>query len=270
MPGPPRWRTSLLVLHCLSSQKLLQSTIDKRVENLLTFVQRQAKRNPEVVYGDGIERTHDSPEARPFCRRVAADGIVLLKNRGETLPIKRGDVKHIAVIGPNARERVISGGGSAALKASYVVTPWDGLRDQAPEGLTFEYEVGCYGELFNRCSTCNHSPRITAHKYLPTLENYLITPTGEPGWLCTFYTNDPEGNLGKEVQDFVLRDTKVKLNDFLPEGLTPAWTIKLRGKLTVDKTAPFELGLTVAGMEWSCIIEQSLIDSRSGKTLDQR
>ncbi|TFK72570.1 glycoside hydrolase family 3 protein [Pluteus cervinus] len=249
MPGPPRWRTSLLVLHCLSSQKLLQSTIDKRVENLLTFVQRQAKRNPEVVYGDGIERTHDSPDARTFCRRVAADGIVLLKNKGETLPIKRGDVKHIAVIGPNARERVISGGGSAALKASYVVTPWDGLRDHAPEGVTFEYEVGCY-----------------AHKYLPTLESYLVTPTGEPGWLCTFYAQDSEGNPGKEVQDFVLRDTRVKLNDFLPEGLTSTWSIKLRGKLTVDKTAPFELGLTVAGRAKLWINGKLTIDNWTKQT----
>lgn len=145
MPGPPRWRTLLLASHCLSSQKLLQSTIDERVANLLKFVQKQARRNPGVVYGDGIERTRDSPEARVFCRKLASDGIVLLKNEKNVLPLTKGKVKRIAVIGPNAKERVISGGGSAALKATYVVTPWEAIFSGAPKGVVVEYTTGCYG-----------------------------------------------------------------------------------------------------------------------------
>jgi beta-glucosidase len=86
-----------------------------------------------------------------------------------------------------------------------------------------------------------------AHKYLPTLENNLKTASGEPGWLCTFYNHDSEGQLTDPVAGFVIKDTRVKLVDFLPPGLTENWTIKLTGQLTVDKTAPFELGLTVAG-----------------------
>lgn len=149
MPGPPRWRTPLLVLHCLSSQKLLTWAIDERVSKLLSFVQKQARRNPEVVYGDGIEHTRDSPEARQFCRKLAADGLVLLKNKDNILPILPTKVKRLAVIGPNARERVISGGGSAALKATYIVTPWDGISQNAPEGVIVDYEVGCYGGRYN-------------------------------------------------------------------------------------------------------------------------
>src|ERR1700761_3289307 len=87
-----------------------------------------------------------------------------------------------------------------------------------------------------------------AHKYLPTLEKYLKTVSGEPGWLCTFYNHDLHGQpLPDPVATFVLTDTRVKLVDFLPPGLTPMWTIKLTGRLTVEKTAPFELGLPVAG-----------------------
>ena len=87
-----------------------------------------------------------------------------------------------------------------------------------------------------------------AHKFLPTLENFLTTPSGEAGWQCSFFNNDAEGSpIGKSIADFVLKDTRVKLNDFLPAGLTPTWTIKLTGRLTVEKTAEYELGLTVAG-----------------------
>jgi beta-glucosidase len=148
MPGPPRWRNTLLVTHCLSAQKLLVSTIDERVTNLLTFVQQQARKNPKVVFGDGIERSRDSPEGRQFCRSLAAEGIVLLKNRDNVLPLgndKPGSL-NIAVIGPNAKERVISGGGSAALKATYVVTPFQGIKNSISKGSTLRYHVGCYGE----------------------------------------------------------------------------------------------------------------------------
>lgn len=148
MPGPPRWRTPLLVNHMLGCQKVLPAAIDERVTTLLTFVQRQAKRNPEVVYGDGKERTRDSEEARQFTRKLAAEGMVLLKNDGPVLPIKpvAEKIVKVAIIGPNAKERIISGGGSAALKASYIVTPFDGLTGNAPQGIECHYEVGCYGK----------------------------------------------------------------------------------------------------------------------------
>ena len=53
----------------------------------------------------------------------------------------------VAIIGPNAKAGIISGGGSAQLKPSYVVTPYDGLLANAPEGVEFSYAVGCYGML---------------------------------------------------------------------------------------------------------------------------
>ncbi|KAM5535560.1 hypothetical protein V8D89_010727 [Ganoderma adspersum] len=231
MPGPPRWRTPLLIGHLLSCQKVLESTLDERATHILSFVQRQARRNPDVVFGDGEERSRDSPEARAFCRKLAAEGMVVLKNDGNVLPVKGENVRRIALIGPKVKERIISGGGSAALRPTYVVTPFEGLVSNAPEGTEFKHELGCY-----------------AHKYTPTLEAYLKTPSGEPGWSCAFYNHDENGNpVGDLVKEYVLQDTRIKLNDFLPEGLGDTWIIKLRGILTMDKTAEYDFGLTVAG-----------------------
>lgn len=221
-------------------------SIDERVTNLLHFVQKLARRNQDIVYGDGAEGTRDSPEARNFCRKLAAEGMVLLKNEGAVLPLSPTKFRKLAIIGPNARARVISGGGSAALKASYVVTPWEGLRAGAPETVELSYELGTYGEPQN-ISTRRGTDSLSAHRYLPTLENNLRAPNGENGWLCTFYCHDDEGAPSKAVADYVLNDTRVKLNDFLPPGLTSTWTLKLAGKLQFDKTGTYELGLTVAG-----------------------
>ncbi len=137
-----------MVNHCLTSQKLSLSTLNKRVANLLTFVQNQARKNPEIVYGDGAERTRDSPEARKFCRQLAADGTVLLKNQNNLLPLSSRN-KRLAIIGPNAMQNIISGGGSAALKASYSICPHDGMVSSAPSDVVIEHAVGCYGECIN-------------------------------------------------------------------------------------------------------------------------
>ncbi len=145
MPGPPRWRTPLLIGHLLSCQKIIPSTLNERATHILNFVQRQARRNPDVVFGDGEERSRDSPEARAFCRKLAAEGMVVLKNDGNLLPVKGETVKTVALIGPKIKERIISGGGSAALRPTYVVTPFEGLVNNAPEGIEFKHELGCYG-----------------------------------------------------------------------------------------------------------------------------
>ena len=79
---------------------------------MLTFVQKMAALQPDIVFGDGEERSRDTAEMRKFCRKLAADGIVLLKNTGNVLPITPLKAKTVAVIGPNAKGTVISGGGA--------------------------------------------------------------------------------------------------------------------------------------------------------------
>ncbi|KAK7060135.1 hypothetical protein VNI00_000899 [Paramarasmius palmivorus] len=267
MPGPTRWRSNTHVTHCITAQKINMETINERARNLLTFIQHQARLNPDVVYGDGEERTRpDDPKARKFCRKLAADTIVLLKNENDVLPLTPKKYKKVAVIGPNAKGRVISGGGSANLKASYVVTPLDGIKDAAGEEYEVEYEVGCYG-----ASARSHILNCTnllglAHKFLPTIENLLVTDKGEKGLLCTFYNHNPDGTLSEPLASYVLQDTSVRVNDFKPPGLTPEYTIKLTGKLTVDKDGPFELGLTVAGRAKLWINGKLTIDNWTKQT----
>ena len=100
-----------------------------------------------MVFGDGVEQTRDTPEMRAFARKLANEGMVLLRNEENVLPIKPGT--KITIIGPNAKARVISGGGSANLKASYVVTPFEGIVSNKPDGVSVEYTIGCYGECLN-------------------------------------------------------------------------------------------------------------------------
>ena len=58
---------------------------------------------------------------------VAQEGIVLLKNEGNVLPIKP-EGKKILVVGENAIKMMTVGGGSSSLKAQHEISPLEGLQ----------------------------------------------------------------------------------------------------------------------------------------------
>ena len=85
----------------------------------------------------GSYNTRDHQEAILKC---AEEAIVLLKNEGGILPLK--PVKRLAVIGENAGKMHSSGGGSAAIKALYELTPLMGLKMELGGAVSVEYAPG--------------------------------------------------------------------------------------------------------------------------------
>ncbi len=71
-----------------------------------------------------------SPEHSEAARKIAREGIVLLKNNEEFFPVPVGKYQKIAVIGENASRSLVIGGGSSSLKVAYEVSPLQGLKDK--------------------------------------------------------------------------------------------------------------------------------------------
>ncbi|MFX0083247.1 MAG: beta-glucosidase [Candidatus Hodarchaeota archaeon] len=72
-------------------------------------------------------------EHQALTREIAEEGIVLLKNTGNLLPLDLGKVKKIAVIGPTANKRTYIGGGSSANFPPYEVKPIRGIKEKCKE-----------------------------------------------------------------------------------------------------------------------------------------
>ena len=88
-----------------------------------------------------------SPEHYDAARRIADEGIVLLKNNDNVLPISRKARSRILVVGENAVKMMTVGGGSSSLKVQREVLPLDGIRAAAGEGVTVEFERGYVGDI---------------------------------------------------------------------------------------------------------------------------
>jgi beta-glucosidase len=119
MPGPKPRRTQAVV-EAVGSAALDEAALDEAVRRILGIIFRAAetpKRGP-----------FDAAAHHAFARKVAGEGIVLLKNDG-ILPLR--SPRRIAVIGRSAQAPHFQGGGSSHINPTQVDIPCDELQKLA-------------------------------------------------------------------------------------------------------------------------------------------
>jgi len=88
----------------------------------------------------------NSTEHSEAARKIAEEGIVLLKNKNNVLPIDLSQAQTIAVVGENALKMMTVGGGSSSLKVKYEVSPFDGLKHRIGSAAEVVYARGYVGD----------------------------------------------------------------------------------------------------------------------------
>ena len=133
MPGPGRFYGSALA-SAVDSGEVPTDVLDDIAGRWLSLIDRldawEDKPTPPEA--------HERPEHRELARRAASDAMVLLTNKG-TLPLPEGAT--VALIGPNALQPQVMGGGSAQLRPHRVTTLEQELRGRLGDRLTCE--PGC-------------------------------------------------------------------------------------------------------------------------------
>lgn len=87
-----------------------------------------------------------SPAHTDAAHTIGNQGIVLLQNRGNLLPLDLSVPRKVAVIGENAIKMMTVGGGSSSLKARYELSPLDGIRNALDGKATVVYARGYVGD----------------------------------------------------------------------------------------------------------------------------
>lgn len=114
--------------------------LDEKISNILRLIFRTSM-NPDKPFGSLC-----SPEHSMAGRKIAEEGIVLLQNKGNVLPIDLKGTKRIAVIGENAIKMMTVGGGSSSLKVRYEKSPLDGIKERMGSQATVVYARGYVGD----------------------------------------------------------------------------------------------------------------------------
>jgi beta-glucosidase len=138
MPGPGRFYGPALA-EAVRRGEVDESLVDSAVRRLLSVFDRLGALDDPP--GE-VEESIDRADHRALAREAAVGATVLLANDG-LLPLDPSAIASIAVIGPNADRAQIMGGGSAALRPHYRVTPLEALRAAVGDDVAITYERGC-------------------------------------------------------------------------------------------------------------------------------
>ena len=111
------------------------SIINDKARRMLRLILRTA------MVGNNGFGSMNSPEHVAAARKIAQEGIVLLKNNG-LLPLVPKDNMKILVVGENATRSLCEGGGSSELKPRDEVSPLRGIKERFGGKCTIEYAKG--------------------------------------------------------------------------------------------------------------------------------
>ncbi|MEE4543658.1 glycoside hydrolase family 3 C-terminal domain-containing protein [Streptomyces sp. V4-01] len=215
------------LVQALAGGQATEADIDNLVRPTLTqmfrfhLFTRQPTGTPDTVV--------TTPAHRKVGRQVAEDGTVLLKNQGGILPLSPSKKSSIAVIGDDAGPNALtSGGGSAAVRADSIVTPYDGIAKRAGKNVTVTYSQG-----------------DSSNGGLPLVPSNVLTPSSGSGNGLTVQYYDGTAPAGSPVATGNVDQVAYRWNGGSPAAGVPGsnWSAKYTGTLTAPSTGTYTFSL---------------------------
>ncbi|MBN2354719.1 glycoside hydrolase family 3 C-terminal domain-containing protein [candidate division KSB1 bacterium] len=209
------------LLTAIENGSLAKEVIDDKVRRILRIIFR-------FGFYDRVQKDStillNNPETGKIALELARNGIVLLKNKNNILPMNPQQVKSIAVIGQNATAYV-SGGGSSWTFPFEKVTLVDGLKNLLGAGVTITYHPGF--------------PTVVDYSKLSLF--YEGTGSGTRGLKGEYFKNkdltgSPDYTRIDKIINFDWFTGSTGIDGFPNEGYSVRWT----GVIRPDYTKKYE------------------------------
>ena len=116
-----------------------ESTIDDKVRRILRVMFELGLFDRKDSTDNNLINTKEHREA---ALKTATEGIVLLKNDNNILPLDRNKIRSIAVIGTGAKYARVGGGGSSMVNPIFAVSPLEALQNKIGKNIKIDYAEG--------------------------------------------------------------------------------------------------------------------------------
>lgn len=240
MPGPPLFRGDQLV-HAVDEGAVPAAAVAARARRVLQLAERVG------AFDGGAPQEPcgvDRDDHRAVLRRAATDAVVLLRNEGAMLPLR--GVRRLAVIGPNADDTQVQGGGSAAVVPHRRVSVLDALRERCGDDTEVVHEPGC-----------------VLHQGTPLLDPRRLGPSG----LVIRYSSEPGGEV--RFEETAHRSALNWLGDPAPGVSQGAFAAHMAGRYTPAWDGTHVWALTSAGasrllIDGAVVVDNSRPERGSG------
>ncbi|WP_307417057.1 glycoside hydrolase family 3 N-terminal domain-containing protein [Paenibacillus sp. W2I17] len=142
------------LVQAVAEGKLDMQVLDQAASRVLALKFRLGLFEQPYVDADWAAEVIGSEAHVELARQLAAEGVVLLKNEADTLPLSLANVGRIAVIGPNADQAYNQlGDYTSPQPKSKVATVLDGIRSKLANHVDGQTEKSSVGPLIGDSST---------------------------------------------------------------------------------------------------------------------
>ncbi|MDV3548298.1 glycosyl hydrolase [Elizabethkingia anophelis] len=128
-------------LDLIKSGKVGTTELDDKIRRILRLAYNTTM-NPNKPLGNIASEDHMA-----VAKEIGEEGIVLLQNNNNVLPINTDKVLKIAVIGENAIKMMTVGGGSSSLKVKYETLPLEGIKSRFGKKADVQFARGYVGDV---------------------------------------------------------------------------------------------------------------------------
>jgi beta-glucosidase len=240
MPGPSRiWGDKLIA--AVERGDVLEADIDDKIARLRLLSQRCAG----AAEAGAAERSEDRPEHRALALAAAAAGTVLLKNEGGLLPLAAKGLKRLAVIGPNAAQGQIMGGGSSRVEPHYVSQPLDAIRAALAQDTEIIHEPGC--------RTWRYAPAFPLER--------LAAPDGSGRGFLREDFNSLDFDAPPRATSRLAASAFSSFDAFAAVASAAPSLVRLSGDFTPEHTGAHTFGIASAGLSRVLVDGVLLIDN---------
>lgn len=129
------------LMPAIESGELDEAVIDNKIRRILGVYNRLGFFEKSDLSKDF---RLDTAYVKDVALNVAREGIVLLKNEDDVLPLNKDEAKNIVIIGPNGNAAITGGGGSSKVSPLHKTTLFDAMKKLAGEHSNVSYQPGIY------------------------------------------------------------------------------------------------------------------------------
>ncbi|MEP7164793.1 MAG: glycoside hydrolase family 3 C-terminal domain-containing protein [Ferruginibacter sp.] len=139
LPNPDydKFYMAAATLSLVKAGKIPEYLVNEKVRRILYVMFKTNMIGSVKPKGEYNTKAHQQTAAK-----IAEEGIVLLKNENNILPLNKTSVRSIAVIGYNAERKQSMGGGSSQVRAFYEITPLAGIQSLVSKNTQVTYSPG--------------------------------------------------------------------------------------------------------------------------------
>lgn len=156
----------------LQTGEIPVKVVDDKARNILRLAFRTTM-NSKRPWGSFGTQKHGQA-----AHRIAQEGIVLLQNKNNVLPLDLLRTKKIAVIGENAIKVMTVGGGSSSLKAKYETSPLEGIKNRIGNQVEIVYARGYVGDIVDKQDGLSVGQNIRENRSAKELSDEAVKIAG--------------------------------------------------------------------------------------------